>query len=143
MRDRGDPPTSTSPVVGSSRLPAAAWQYPSQRRAVTAATVIGVALVAIAALLAYQLFTVDRPPPLLEASLLLGPLFLVARYPLMAWRTSVAAAVVVALGVVFCLAGLSQARAVRWWMYAFTVVPTWLLLHHPVEVAVAIVGLAV
>jgi signal transduction histidine kinase len=115
-----------------------------------------VALVAIAALLAYQLFTVDRPPPLLEASLLLGPLFLVARYPLMAWRTSVAAAVlvsldprihgtaqVVALGVVFCLAGLSQARAVRWWMYAFTVVPTWLLLHHPVEVAVAIVGLAV
>jgi hypothetical protein len=147
-------PTIATVLVG--RDPPVAWRYPSQRRAATAATVIGVALVAIAALLAFQLFTVYRPPPLLELSLALGPLFLVARYPLMAWRIGVVAAVLVsfdsrihvevqavALGVVFCLAGLRQAGPVRWWMYAFTLVPAKLLLHGPVKVIGAMVGLGV
>ena len=152
---REAPPALVTVLVG--RDPHVAWRSPSRSRVAGSAAVVGAALVAIAAVSAYQLFTVYRPPLLLELSLLLGPLLLVARYPLMAWRTGVAAAVLVALdprihvtaqavalGVVFCLAALRQAGPVRWWMYAFTLVPAWLLLHgHPVEVIGSVVGLGV
>jgi signal transduction histidine kinase len=150
---REAPPALLTVIAG--RDPAVAWRSPGRRRAAAAAAILALALLAIAALSALQLHQFNgRTPPALELSLALGPLFLLPRFPLMAWRISFVGLVLlsldpnlhvqaqaVSLVLIFCLAGLRQTSPVLWWMYAFMLVPSTLLMRGPARLILAVIGL--
>jgi signal transduction histidine kinase len=99
---------------------------------------------------------VARPLEALLVALVVLPVLLAARYPLLSWRIAGIAFLLVPLSqsywwgawpwypvqlpillVVFCVAGLRQQRAVLWWMWALTLASWWLWSgqHRPDVVA--------
>jgi signal transduction histidine kinase len=85
----------------------------------------------------------------LVALVVVAPLPLAARYPLLGWRIGWLALLLVplagvpwlggrpwdpvqilALVVVFCVAGVRHQRPVLWWMWALTLIPWWLWARH-------------
>src|SRR5260370_27267434 len=134
--------------------PAPAWRSRSRRRAASALAAAGVALLVLAALGAVltlhragtptvQGFRQARgyPPFLPLLPVLVAPLPLAVRYPLLGWRLAYLTALlaplipgqskwdpgqIAVLLVVFCAAWLRHPRPVLWWMWALMLVPAWL-----------------
>ncbi len=134
--------------------PAPAWRSRSRRRAASALAAAGVALLVLAALGAVltlhragtptvQGFRQARgyPPFLPLLPVLVAPLPLAVRYPLLGWRLAYLTALlaplipgqskwdpgqIAVLLVVFGAAGLRHPRPVLWWMWALMLVPAWL-----------------
>jgi hypothetical protein len=117
---------------------------------VTALTILGAGSAVLTLLgLAVALHQSSQPPPyqalpVLQVFAALTPLFLLARYPLLAWRIGYLVALfvplirgeprveyfqAVLLVVVFSFAGLRHARPVLWWMRALMLIPTWLTIR--------------
>ncbi len=151
-------------AIGPDPAPAWTWRSPQERRAAYAALVL-----ASLALCLINVSTVRGVPGLqavaagpsfplsgqlspglglrLLALVVVVPLPLAARYPLLAWRVGWLALLLVplvpahwwggwpwgppqlaALLAAFCLAGVRQQRAVVWAMWALTLIPWWLWL---------------
>jgi signal transduction histidine kinase len=165
---------STAPAAGSARSAArrawrgliqvlagpdtapAWWHPPWQRRAYVALSVTTLVLCVVN--LASMHAQLGVPPPPFSSRLAMGrmllavavvvvPLLLAARYPLMGWRIGWLAlllaplvpgqwwggwpwgpAQVLVLLVVFCVAGVRYRRPVLWWMWALSLIPWWLWL---------------
>ena len=119
------------------------WRSSQERRAAYA--VLGAATLALCVVnLAPGIATLGQ---LLLALLVVAPLPLAARYPMLAWRIGWLALLlaplvpahwwggwpwgrgqILALLAAFCLAGIRQQRPVLWWMWALTLIPWWLWL---------------
>jgi signal transduction histidine kinase len=143
-------------VAGPAPAPALAWSWRS-RPARTALIGVTLAMCFISATHVHRVASADATPPpslwqALLAVLVVLPLPLAARDPMLAWRAGwlglllsplVGAgwwggwpwgpAQVLALLGVFCLAAVRQPRAALWWMWALTLVPwcLWLAIRIP------------
>jgi hypothetical protein len=132
------------------------WHPPWQRRAYIALSVTTLALCTLNLASMHGYLGVPATPfssPLSMGRMLLTvavaavPLLLAARYPLLGWRIGWLAlllsplvpgkwwggwpwglAQVVALLVVYCVAGVRHRRTVLWWMWALSLIPWWLWL---------------
>ncbi len=82
-----------------------------------------------------------QPSGVLGVSVALAPLLIAARCPMIAWRAAYLVALLVplvpgqpsvnilqaiVLVLLFCGAGVQQQRPALWWMWALTLVPTWI-----------------
>ncbi len=143
-------------VAGPAPAPALAWSWRS-RPARTALIGVTLAMCFISATHVHRVASVGATPPpslwlALLAVLVVLPLPLAARDPMLAWRLGwlglllsplVGAgwwggwpwgpAQVLALLGVFCLAAVRQPRAALWWMWALTCIPwcLWLVIRIP------------
>ncbi len=145
-------------LAGSAPPPASRWRSPAERRAGYA--VLAVATVALCFLSATTVRKFSSAGTQLPASpwevvvalVVVLPLPLAARNPMLAWRIGVLGLAlspllpadwwggwpwgppqVLALLGAFCLAGIHQGRAAMWWMWALTLIPWcgWLLARIP------------
>jgi hypothetical protein len=133
--------------------PPPAWRWRWQRWAAAALTALAAAMLVLAAAGTVIVLTRAGTPPqagrfhsVFRAFVVLFPLVLVplplaARYPLVGWRIAYLTALLVPLApgqvkwnpaqiavllVVFCVAGLRHPRPVLWWMWALMLAPVWL-----------------
>src|SRR6266704_6179387 len=139
-------------VLAAPDPPPAWWQSRPRRRAAIALTVLGTALLALAALgvvlalyragaPAERRFHALHPGWLLLVPAGLAPLRLAPRYPLLSWRIAYLPALlfplvpgqsrwdpaqITVLILVFWVAGLRQPRPALWWMWALMLAPVWL-----------------
>jgi signal transduction histidine kinase len=138
----------TQALTGAAPPPAWRWRSSQERRAAYA--VLAAATLALCVVnLAPGIATLGQ---LLLALLVVAPLPLAARYPMLAWRIGWLALLlaplvpahwwegwpwgrgqILALLVAFCLAGIRQQRPVLWWMWALTLIPwcLWLAVDVP------------
>jgi signal transduction histidine kinase len=119
------------------------WRSPQERR--TAYAALGVTTLALC--VANLVGGIATPGQLLLAVLVVAPLPLAARYPMLAWRIGWLALLlaplvpaawwggwpwgpgqILALLGAFCFAGIRQQRPELWWMWALTLIPWWLWL---------------
>ena len=145
-------------LTGSAPAPAWHWRSPAERRAGYAALAVAtLALCLVNVTHVHPVAGYDVQPPaspwqLLVALVVVLPLPLAARYPMLAWRagwlglllTPLLSAAwwggwpwgppqIVALLGAFCLAGVRQQRPALWWMWALSLLPwgAWLIREIP------------
>jgi signal transduction histidine kinase len=140
--------------------PALAWSWRSRQERRAAYAALAAATFALGFLNVTQVHAITasagQPPPnaaqLVLALVVVAPLPLAARYPMLAWRAGWLALLlapllpaawwggwpwgppqVLALLGAFCLAGVRQRRAALWWMWALTLIPwsVWLIRDIP------------
>ena len=130
-------------LIGPDPPSAWRWQSPPQRRVAYGA--LGAATLALCA--ANLVGGIATPGQLLLAVLVVVPMPLAARYPMLAWRIEWLALLlaplvhahwwgglpwapgqILALLGLFFVAGIRQQRPELWWMWALTLIPGWLWL---------------
>jgi signal transduction histidine kinase len=145
-------------LAGSAPPPASRWRSPAERRAGYAVLAVAtVALCFLSATTVRKFSSADTQLPaspweVVVALVVVLPLPLAARNPMLAWRIGVLGLAlspllpadwwggwpwgppqVLALLGAFCLAGIHQGRAALWWMWALTLIPWcgWLIARIP------------
>jgi signal transduction histidine kinase len=126
-------------IVLAGRDPAPAWRSPWRGRAAAAAAI------ALAALLA-EVAGLQGGRPVDALVMVVVPLLLAIRYPLLGWRIAWLALLIdplagvrqpgawpwpgpqlIALVVVFCVAGARHPRPALWWIWGLSLIPWWFL----------------
>ena len=145
-------------LTGSAPAPAWRWRSQAERRAAYAAVAVAtlalcwVNMTHVHPVAVPDVQPTSSPWQLLVALVVVLPLPLAARYPMLAWRAGWLGLLltpllsagwwggwpwgppqIVALLAAFCLAGVRQQRPALWWMWALSLLPwgTWLIHNIP------------